>query len=147
MRTPKENVLDTLTGKKVLFIEIDGCLENGIEYIEEIIKEANIEHEIIFYASQKPVASIIDKIKEADAIIFMTQWLSETAKLLTEYVRSLQSKKIVIQVYINTPTWYYSSQHGTVHDVYVYSNLDGRHERFYKLTEKAYWDYENEFDK
>lgn len=147
MNTPAQNVIATLTGKRVLFIENDGCLENGLEAIEKILKDNNIFYEKILYASQKPLSLLVDKIKECECLIFMTQWLTETSKLLTQYVQSLQEKKIVIQVYIYEPTWYYSSQHGTIHDVYIYHNIDGRNESFYKLTEKAYWDYKNKFDK
>lgn len=146
INTPKQNVVNVLSGKKVLFIENDSSLENGLEYLEMVIKDNDIEYKKIFKASLKPLATIIDNINEYDAIVFMTQWLTETSKILTEYVRSLQTKKTVIQVYINEPTWYYASQHGSIHDVYIYQNMDGKYENFYKLTDKAYWDYENKFD-
>lgn len=70
-----------------------------------------------------------------------------------EYIRELPEKKIVVEVYIHEPTWYYASQHGSIHDVYIYTcrmcfgKAEKDTEKFYKLTDKAYWDYENKFDK
>lgn len=80
------------------------------------------------------------------AIVFQTRWLYNISKDLLAYATSMSSKKIFIEVYISEPTWYYSSQHGTHHDVYIYSSIAGVIETFYKLTEKPYWDYENGFD-
>ncbi len=145
MKTPKENVVSVLTGKKCLFVENDGSLENGLDEMEKILMSNNIEYSKILYAETKPIARIIDAIRDCDALIFMTQWRTDTSKLLFKYVSSLEVKKIIIEVFIYEPHWYYASQHGTIHDVYIYQHQRFS-ERFLKLTEKAYWDYENEFD-
>jgi hypothetical protein len=153
LKTPTQNVIKTLTGKKVLFLENDNGLENGLDEFERILQSANIEYTILFELSEKPLDEIIKAINEHDAIVFMTQWVYEIAKKLFAYIKALPQKKIVIEVYISEPTWYYKSQHGSKHDVYIYScqcywgEADKDTETFYKLTNKAYWDYENGFNK
>ena len=94
---------------------------------------------------------IIKAIAEHDAIIFMTQWVTETSKKLSDYMFSLKKKKIVIEAYICDPTWNYKPR--TKHDVYIYTCMicwnkpEKETERFYKLSGTSYWDYKNEFDK
>jgi ubiquinone/menaquinone biosynthesis C-methylase UbiE len=153
MNTPEQNVIGTLKGKKVLFLENDNCLSNGLEEFERILKSAGIEHTVLLELDQRPLEEITKAIDEHDALVFMTQWVYDISKKLFEYVKSLPEKKIVVEGYIHEPTWYYSTQHGTHHDVYIYScqvyrgEADKDTETFYKLTEQPYWDYENEFDK
>lgn len=151
--TPEQNIIKTLKGKKVVFLERDSSLANGLDEFERILKSSGIEYKVLFDLEEKQLEEIIKEINEHDALVFMTQWVYDISKKLFEYVKSLPEKKIVIEGYINEPTWYYSTQHGTHHDVYIYScqvifgKADKDTETFFKLTEKPYWDYENGFDK
>lgn len=152
IKTPTENIVYTLKGKKVLFLENDSELENGLDEFERILKDADIEYKVLFDLSDIPMEQIKKAINEADTIVFQTQWCYEISKVLFEYVKALPDKKVVVEVYIHEPTWYYRWQHDSKHDVYIYScqvywgKADKESERFYKLTDKAYWDYENKFD-
>lgn len=148
MKTPKENVIDTLKGKKVLFIENDNGLYDGVDDFENILKEANIEYKCIFEACEKPIDDIIADILAYDCIVFMTQWRTEVSFELKKFLFSLKESKIIVQVYIHEPTWFYKPD--TAHEVYIYTGPDDifdDSESFYKLSDKAYWDYENNFDK
>ena len=151
IKTPEENIIKTLKGKKVLFLENDNVLENGLDEFENILKRGEITYTILFELSEKPMEEIIKAIAEHDAIIFMTQWVTETSKKLADHMFSLKKKKIVIEAYICDPTWYYKPK--TKHDVYIYmcmthfGEADKESEKFYKLSGTSYWDYKNEFDK
>lgn len=153
LKTPTQNVIKTLTGKKVLFLENDNGLNNGLDEFERILQSANIEYTVLFDLSEKPLDEIIKAINECDAIVFMTQWVYKIANILFDYIKSLPEKKIVVEVFISEPTWYYKSQHGSKHDVYIYScqmyfgEAEKDTEEFYKLTNKPYWDYKNGFNK
>jgi hypothetical protein len=148
--TPIQNIEKTLKGKRILFLENDISLNNGLDKFEQILKDAGIEYTILFNLSELPIQTITDAINSHDAIVFMTQWLYEISHTLFDYVKALKKKKIIIEVYISNPTWYYKSQHGSKHDVYIYSYSEWSRKRdhsFHKLTNKPYWDYKNEFDK
>lgn len=151
IKTPEQNVIKTLTGKKVLFLENDNSLGNGLNEFENILKRGNIQYKILFSLSEMEVEDIIKEILSHDAIIFQTQWVYPISRKLSEYMFSLKEKKIVIECYISEPTWYYKPK--AVHDVYIYHvmTLWGEAEKdteaFYKLSEKPYWDYKNKFNK
>lgn len=150
---PEDNVIATLKGKKVLFLENDNSLEHGLDEFENILKRAGIEYTVLFELDEKPIEDIIKAINEHDAIVFMTQWVYEIAQKLFDYIKSLPEVKTIVEVYIDEPTWYYKKQHGSKHDVFIYScqvhwgEPDKESESFHKLTNKAYWDYKNDFDK
>lgn len=152
MNTPEQNVVKTLKGKKVLFLENDNVLQNGLDEFERILKKEGIDYTVLFDLSNTPLETIVTAINECDVIVFQTTWVYEISNKLFDYVSSLPDKKIVVEVFINEPTWYYASQHGTHHDVYIYScmtfygDADKDTEKFYKLTDKPYWDYVNKFD-
>ncbi len=153
INTPEQNVLKTLRGKKVLFLENDSELAHGLDEFERILQRGGIEYKALFNLSELPLETITQHINEYDAIVFQTQWVYEIATKLFEYVKNLPKKKIVIEVYINEPTWYYASQHGSKHDVYIYTCMvswgepDKETESFHKLTNVPYWDYKNKFNK
>ena len=153
IKSPSHNIIKTLKKKKVLFLENDTKLSNGLDEFERILKEASIEYKALFELSELPIQEIKDAINECDVIVFQTRWVYDIAKKLFEYVKALPEKKIVVECYINNPTWYYKSQHGSKHDVYIYSCIvyfgeaDKETEKFYKLTNKPYWDYKNKFNK
>lgn len=146
--TPTENVINTLKGKRVLFLENSNTLDNGVDEFERILKGASIEYTVLFGLSETPFQKITEAINSHDAIVFQTTWVYEIANKLFQYVKSLPENKIVIECYINEPTWYYDNQHGSKHDVYIYScdESNKQTETFYKLTNKPYWDYENGFN-
>lgn len=152
MNTPAQNIEKTLKGKKILFLENDNVLANGLDEFERILQNAGIDYTVMFSLSETPIEEILKAINECDVIVFQTQWVYEISKKLFEYVSKLPDKKIVVEVYLREPSWYYASQHGTHHDVYIYTCLTSygeawkETEKFFKLTEKPYWDYENKFD-
>ncbi len=151
MKTPSENIAASLKGKRMLFLENDISLGNGLQEFESILKSANIDYTILFDLSDKPIEEIVKAINEHDGIVFMTQWVYDVSNKLKEYMFSLDKKKIIVEAYINEPTWYYKPK--TIHDVYIYTCMvyfgkpQKETEKFYKLSSKAYWDYKNKFDK
>lgn len=153
MNSPEQNIAETFKDKKVLFLENDCVLENGLDEFERILRRTGIEYRVMFDLSEQPLVDITNAISECDVIVFMTQWVYDISKTLFKYVSELEHKKSIVEVYISEPTWYYASQHGTHHDVYIYScnvhwgEADKDTEKFYKLTEEPYWDYKNNFDK
>lgn len=152
IKTPSENILSVLKGKKVLFLENDNSLHHGIDCFEERLKENKIKYKILFDLSNIPIDEILNLIHEYDCIVFMTQWVYPISHKLKSYMLSLKEKKIVIEVYLKEPTWFYKPD-GIKHDVYVYSCLRFsksdpiEYEKFYKLRKHIpYWDYKNKFD-
>lgn len=103
----------------------------------------------MFDLSSLTLEEIKKNIDEHDVIVFMTQWVYDISKKIAEYMFSLKTKKVVIEVYIYEPTWYYKPK--TIHDVYIYSHQKSKFSedkiKFYKLSNKPYWDYKNEFNK
>ena len=150
IQTPRQNIIDTLKGKKVLFIENDNGLYNGLDAFEIILKNSKIKYKCLFEADQIPIEKIIKNILTHDAIVFQTRWVYPVSHKLRDYMFGLQEKKIVIECFIHEPSWYYKPD--VVHDVYIYSydkldNDDGNSgHRFYKLSDAPYWDYKNQFD-
>ncbi len=154
MNTVKQNIVEVLQGKKVLFLENDCGLGNGLDQIEELFKEKGVNYKCLFELSTLSFEAILKAIKECDAIVFQTQWNREISGKLSEYFFASQDKKIIIECYISEPTWYYKPD--AVHDVYIAhppirpfksSKVDESKWKFFKLSEKPYWDYENNFDK
>ena len=148
MKTSKENVVSTLSGKKVLFLENDSDLDNGLETFESVLKDAGIQYKVLFNLSKLPIQQVLDEINTHDCIVFQTQWLTSISHKLFEFVQSLPEKKIVIEVYINEPTWFRHLEVFGHHEVFIYKQ-DKYHllpECFYKLTNKPYWEYKNRFD-
>lgn len=151
INTPEQNIAKTLKGKKMLFLENDNGLHHGLDELENILKRNNIEYAVLFEIDKKPIEDIIKAINEHDGIIFMTQWVYEVSRKLKEYMFSLKEKKIVIETYISEPSFYYKPK--SAHDVYIYkcpmifSKPDKKHESFYKLSQKPYWDYKNKFNR
>lgn len=149
--TPSENILKTLKGKKVLFLENDNGLYHGLDCFEQRLIENKIKYKALFNLKEVPFEEIVKTISKYDCIVFMTQWIYEISRKLKDYMFSLKDKKIVIEVYISEPTWYYKPK--SAHDVYIYScyrpwkDDPMKNEKFYKLTQKPYWDYKNEFNK
>lgn len=153
MNTPTQNIIETLKGKKVLFLENSNSLEYGLKEFEKILKEANIKYKTLFKLQDLQPPIIMEAIDNYEAIVFQTTWKTSISREIYDYVGSLSEKKIIVECFLKEPTWYYASQHGTHHDVYLYScpvfydKVKKEEEEFYKLTEKAYWNYENKFDK
>lgn len=154
MNTPEQNIVNTLKGKKVVILENDNIIDD--ERLQEFVKilEANgIEYEAICdltTVANYDINDIIEPVMKADAIVFMTQWVYEISKTMREFIADIQ-KKIIIEVYIGDPTWYYAKQHGTHHDVYIYTcrkywDSPKESESFYKLSDEPYWSYKNKFD-
>lgn len=151
VKTPRENLLNVLQGKKVLFIENDHGLYNGLERLEDFLKENKIEYKCLFDVQKMPFENIVKAISENDAIVFQTQWVYEIARKLSQFLQDYKEKKIVIEVPVGAdPTWYYLPK-GVVHDLYFLqlANKDTwyQEDKFLKITDKPYWDYENNFDK
>lgn len=150
--SPEFNIFQTLRGKRVLFLENDNTLAHGLDEFERILQRAQIEYKVLFDLSSIPMEEIKKAIGECDVIVFQTRWVYDISMKLLDYMRSISDKKIVIECYIGEPTWYYKHNHGTHHELYIYKcpvywgEPDKKRECFYKITDKPYWDYENEFD-
>lgn len=154
LKSAIENLVDTLKGKKVLFLENDNGLYHGLDQIEEVLKKNKIKYKCLFEVGDIPFDTIVKEIKKADAIIFQTQWVYKIAGEISDYMFNSQDKKIVIECYISEPTWFYQPK--AVHDVYICKpphrffqseEIDPAKWKFYKLSKKPYWDYKNNFDK
>jgi hypothetical protein len=155
MKTPEQNIVQTLKGKTVLFLEndLDFSDYGGQTEFVEILKRNNIEFKALFNLSEDyTIEQIVSEILSHDCIVFMTQWVYDIAHKLRDFMFELKQPKIVIEIHVGKdPTWYYKPE-GIAHDLYAYQCLvnwgeaDKETETFYKITDKAYWDYENEFD-
>ncbi len=152
IKTPTENILKTLNGKKILFLENASSLMNGVDCFEDRLKENKIKYKCLFNLKELPFEKIIKEISKHDCIVFQTQWVYKTSKDIKDYMFSLKEKKTVIEIYIGEPTWYYKPK--SAHDLYIYTSYRPwkddpiKNEKFYKLSvRKPYWDYKNEFDK
>lgn len=148
INNPIDNIISTLKNKKILFLENDLGLYNGLEKIENILIENNIEYTCIFDVESIDMKDILNKIKECDAIIFQTSWVYEKSKLLREYLFNSKDKKIIIECFRGVdPTWYYKPD--VVHDVYITQPPIFSDSKwiFYKLSDDPYWEYKNKFDK
>jgi len=154
MKTAVQNLIKTLKGKKVLFLENDNGLYHGLDQIEEKFIENNISYKCLFDVSNKQFDEILEAIKQSDAIVFQTQWVYEISGKIKEYMFASTDKKIVIECYISDPTWYYKPN--VVHDVYVCKpplrawkddKVDDKDWSFFKLSDKPYWGYKNKFNK
>ena len=154
IKHPKENLADLLKGKKVLFLENDNGLYHGLDQLEEFIIANKIKYKVLFEVDEIPMENIIKEIKKCDVLIFQTQWVYKVSQEISKYMFASKDKKIVIECYLSDPTWYYKPK--AVHDVYIcrppirYSKTDPVMEgewKFYKLSQKPYWDYKNKFDK
>ena len=148
MKTTKENIINTLMGKKVLFLENDNYLDNGLETLESVLKDAGIQYTVLFNLSKLPIQQVLDEINTHDCIVFQTQWVTSISHKLLEFVQSLPEKKVVIEVYINEPTWFYHMELFGHHEVFIYKQ-DKHHllpACFYKLTNIPFWNYKNKFD-
>jgi hypothetical protein len=117
MKTPKQNLSKVLKGKKILFIENDRGLYNGLDFLVEYFKKAKITYDCLFQADEKPIEDVLKAISETDVIIFQTTWRTDTRKKLSNFLYESKDKKIIIEHCINDPHWYYQPD-GVVHDIY-----------------------------
>lgn len=156
MKTASQNLLSVIKGKKVLFLENDSELYDDLGNVETFLINNNVPYTAMCSLKDKPFSDILEAINKTDILIFQTQWVYDISKRLKEYVYSLKSKKIIIEVYIYDPTWFYKPK--VVHDVYILKTnnilFDGRYEtdptpnwEFYKLRpKKPFWTYKNKFN-
>lgn len=148
LNSPRENIINTLRDKKVLFLENDILLSYGVDQFEKILKSADIECTVLCDLSNVPMEDIVKAINEHDTIVFMTQWVYEISKKLFDYIKGLTEKKTIVEVYLSEPTWFLDKQHGSCHDLYIYKFLKifPEDESFYKISDTPYWEYKNKFD-
>jgi len=154
IKTPEQNIADTFKGKRILFLENGNELDDygGQSEFGEILKRNNIECTFLFDLSEKyTIEQIVEQIMTHDAICFMTQWVYEVSHKLRDFMFELKEPKDVIEIYISEPSWYYKPK-GVPHNVFIYTCgmdwgvPDKETEKFYKLSDTAYWDYKNGFD-
>jgi hypothetical protein len=147
MNQAEQNIVKTLQGKTLLFVENDNGLYHGLDRFKHLLKRNGIEYKILFEVGKKPLDKVLKAIQKHDGIIFQTQWVYEVSTKLKEYMFSLKDPKIVIEVPVGDPTWYFKPA-GVPHDVYIFKTDEmSKEDEFYKLREdKAYWNYENGFD-
>ena len=149
MKSAKENLFDTLVGRKILFLENDNGLYHGLDDLEDFLKEKNLKYKCMFEVSETPWSKIKKAIDSSNVIVFQTQWVYEVSKKIKEYAFSLKTPKIFIEVPVGRDPSFYYKPEGIAHDIYflrvgLFSDEDWQ---FYKLSNKPYWDYENKFDK
>lgn len=148
-KTAVENIIGTLKGKKVLFLENDNGLYHGLDEMEELFIEHKIDFKCLFEVNELPFEKILSEIKDCDAIVFQTQWVYEVSKKIRDFMYESTDKKIVIECYLgNDPTWYYKPD--AVHDVFICKPPTFKawdEWKFFKLSKKPYWDYKNKFNK
>jgi hypothetical protein len=153
INTPEQNIVDTLKGKKILLLENDYSIPSYVKVFTNILDRNGIEFTSLTGLERFASDHILMTIKNHDAIVFSSQWITPLSVQLRDYIRRMKDKKIFVEIYIYEPTWYYKSQHNSVHDVFVfrtdtsYSEDKYKYVKFYKLTNKPYWEYKNEFDK
>ena len=95
VKSPEENVKSLLTGKKVLFLENDNSLQDGVDCFHKIIEKHKILNTVLFDLSDVPLEEIAKQINAHDAIVFQTTWLTENSKKIYEYISQLPQKLIV----------------------------------------------------
>src|SRR5574343_117976 len=143
-KSPYDNNVDTFKNKKVLFLENDTELHDIVESFKNVLHENNIEYTVLLNISEIEYDDIKQHIISHDSIVFMTQWVFDISKKLFTFVSSLEDKKTIVECYIYEPTWFYKSQHGTKHDVYIYTcdcdcfSKKIESHKFYLLTNKPY---------
>jgi hypothetical protein len=149
MKTAKQNIVSLLTHKKVLFLEGDNGLYHGLEKVEQILIDAGIEYKALFNVRERPIDDIVAHIMQYDAIIFQTQWVYQVSQEIKKFAFGMKSKRIFIECYLSDPTWYFKPK--VAHDVYILkAPLQWQTEedmKFYKLSQKPYWDYKNKFNR
>jgi len=145
------NIKTVCNGKKIIFLENDKWLHDNAEVFSTLLKECKIKFKVIDLVSEKPLESVKKCIDKADLIIYQTTWTYEISKILEKYCWSLQKPKIFIEIPIGDPSFYYKPKE-LIHDFYIFKHLPDFDDEFgptefYKITKKAYWEYENNFDK
>jgi len=156
MKTPAQNFLSVVSGKNVLFLENDSGLYDDLANIEIFLKLNKVKYTVLCDIGDIQFEDITKAIELADVIIFQTQWVMNISMEIRDYMFTLKAKKIVIEAYINDPTWYYKPR--SIHDVYILmpnsTLFMGQYEddptiywKFYKLRpKKPFWTYKNNFD-
>lgn len=142
----ERNIASVLKGKKVLFIENDNELGHGIDLFEDILKKVGVEYNILFQVDEVDKEKVFRLISEHDAIVYMTQWVYQVSRDIKDYMLWLRESKIVIEIYISEPTWYYQLE-DVPHQMYIFCGYPPDSPEFYKLSRTPYWDYKNKFDK
>jgi len=152
MKKATENIVVTLTGKKVLFLENGTGLEECSNEFKKLLDARRIENKILEDIAEIDFNIVLDEINKADAIAFETQWVYDISKKLFDFMLKSKDKKIVIECYVNEPTW--SRKPKSVHDVFIFTcdpvSIElggGTPYEFYKLSNKGYWDYKNGFNR
>lgn len=113
-----EKLQSVLYKKDCLFLERGNYLEDCIRLFYNWIVENKIEHNILFDLSNANLDYIKNQINRFDVIVFQTTWTYEISHTLYEYLKNLKDKKIIIECYINEPSWYYKPK-GIIHDVFI----------------------------
>lgn len=152
MKTAKENLLNIVKEKKILFLEGDNGLYNGLDDLERFFKANKIKYKCIFNIQDVKLAKVIKAILATDIVIFQTTWTYQITRDLHKFVSDLKDKKVIIEHYIHEPSWFRKPD--VVHDVYVLKTMEqfeedhGRVWEFYKLhNTKGIWELKNKFDR
>lgn len=148
MKTVTKNLLDTLKDQRVLFLENDTGLYNGLDTLENILIENKIKYNCLFDLTSVSKEYILRQIEMFDVIVFQTTWTYEISNELYEFLKTSKDPKIIIEHYIGDPSWYYKPD--VIHDVFICKmneDYDEEDWSFYKLSDEPYWDYKNKFDK
>lgn len=156
MKNAEKNIISVVKNKQILFLENDNSLHDSVDVFHWKLKKNGFKPTVFFEVGDAHWEDITNTIDAHDVIIFQTTWTYEISLKIKKHIESLTTPKIIIEVYINKPTWF--KKPDTIHDVYIYKAdhkgtwFDPKKgiysEYFHKLdTNIAYWDFKNNFDK
>lgn len=109
-----------LSGKKILFIENDYGLYNGLDHIEAFLIENKVQYNALYNCRELSFEYVTDMVKWYEVIIFQTQWVYDSSLKLSQHFMESKDKKIFVEVPVGREgTWYYKPD--VVHDIYQLS--------------------------
>jgi hypothetical protein len=123
-----KQLLKLFAGRDVLFLENSIGLHDAVGNLERWLIENKVKYNAIFSIGdlgklEGGVDYIMERISESDIIVFETTWTYDISKILEKKIAAMKNKKIIVEVYISEPSWWYKPK-GVKHDVYVFSSED-----------------------
>ena len=113
-----KSMLKAFSGKDILFLENDNGLFDSAGSFEIWLIENKIKYNVLYNVSELPLEYIKGQIECADVIAFETTWTYKISKDIKEFLISYKRKKLVVECYIDKPTWCRKPV-GVIHDMYV----------------------------
>ena len=136
-----KDMLKIFNNKDILFLENGQSHQNCDGNLEIWLIENKIRYNSLYNISKLPLEYVKNQIEYYDIIAFQTTWTYEISKTLEEYISKLENRKVIVECYINEPSWNYKPK--VIHDVYILNSFgdDMDDWTFDKLrTNKPYWE-------